>query len=482
MFRENTLLFREILTVIRYNKIRNKQVNEMKKIIVLLLTALLISACASKPNVNIEELINDLDSIEIETDAKVVIGVFEKGFGESIVANLNEKYPGVYSYELLQNSNMSQMDGIDIVQVNVEHVPLLIPQLKPMDESIIPILENEVIGRYGKDVNQSAPYFMPFDTKGLLFAYNATMLTALNVDLTDANGDGLPESIDSFEKIDALAQKWFEDKAVYRDEALTSIFTYPFNEQLTMTSFIQNSNYRLIDGLQGESLNIGQDLYEALEAYRQLGTMKWQSTSEQLENMKWNYEDNLVSQSAPFMFVGNWMFYEQAEMAQAYDIVFSKLPTYANEHLHTLNEVTGFVLNKNSQFPNAQTIFLKTLKSYDGINATLNSGILPIVSMEQLAHESIVKQKHTDEQVLAYMYSRPVALQAFASNQTISAYQIFYEIDFRTIWKQLFLQEISSEDAYKQMTDLIFEWTKKYNVELEGELYELEPTSPASTK
>lgn len=445
----------------------------MQKIIIIISVFLLIG-CSKQPADNLDQLINSMEDIIIEENAKIHIGLFDDDFAKKIIAHLEEFYPGVYSYEIIDESLLLDMDDFDIVQTLIEHTPLMSNQLGVIDDNLLPLLESEYIEKYTKDVNQSQNYFMPFDSKGLLFAYNKTMLEALGVDMTLSGDSYLPESINSFEKISFLAAEIQAEKLSYRDELVESIFSFPFNEQLAMLSFIENSDFKLVTGTKGEDMNLGQDLFEALEQYASLGATDWLFGSLSNEDMLWNYEKVLEEQSAPFLLVGNWMFYEDYQQSQAYELVFTELPSFNDSQLSTLSSVSGFVLNKESKFPMAQNIFLKSVKTKEGIVATIDAGIIPIIDPIYLDDLDQTINNNIEEMIIAYQDSNYMSLQAFAKDPSILAAQIFYDIDFRDIWRDLFLAKIEPIQAYDAMLILIDEWILENNLELEVEKYELE--------
>ncbi len=444
----------------------------MRKIIAIIIIAITLVACNQEvqcdSDIEIVCTINNIEDFEIEENAQITIGVYEENFGSQITEVLNEYYPGVYSYVVIDESIPESLEELDIIQTKVENVPLLYDYLNPLDDQFDDLLENDYLLRFSKEVNQIDNYFMPFDVKGLLFAYNKTMLEELNVDLIDSNNDGLPDSIDSFEKIGEMAKKWKQDQITYLDDPLTRVFSFPFNDQLSMISFIENSEYRLIDGISGEEMNVSIDLANALEEFQKLGQYPWFLNDESMENMVWDYEEVLSNQSAPFMFVGNWMFYEQHQLSNAYELVFSKLPKINESEITTLSSISGFVLNKDSLYPNAQNQFIKFIKNSKGVETSINSTLIPIIDPQLLAQLETEIDSTIYEQIIAYTYSNPIQLHAFESNPSIRAYNVYLQVDFRDIWKDLFLNKIDATEAQLMMIERIEVWLEEYNLEVEG--------------
>lgn len=449
----------------------------MKKIIILISLALILVACDNSTCTNDNNTVCEIESIgefELEADANVVVGVFNEAYGKSLVEAINEKHAGVYSYKVIDPNDISDLSGLDIVQMQVENVPLSFDKLRPLSEKFNTYFENEYVQRFSNNVNQSENYFMPLEVKGLLFAYNKTMLEALGVKLTDADDDGMPEAIDSFEKIGQLAETWKDKEVHYLDEPLQKVFSFPFNDQLSMLSFIENNNYHLIDGISGEDLQVKETLLEALNNFENLGQYPWHFDDESKREMKWDYEESLISQSAPFLLMGNWMFYEQYQQSQAYDLVFTKLPQINEADLFTLSTVSGFVLNKDSVYPMAQEEFIKFVKDVEGVELTISNGVIPVIDPLFLDVLEAEVSPNIKQQIKAYTYSKSTALQAFDKNPSIRAFDIYYDVDFRDLWNDLFFKEKSAEEVQTEMIKRIKVWLDEKNLKVEGINSELE--------
>ena len=436
----------------------------MKKILSVLLVfslLFLINGCqkaevCESDNEALCEIL-EINDFEIEENAKIKIGVFNEAFVKNFISEIESLYPNlvdVFEYEIISN-NQLDIEGFDIIQSKVENVPLLFNNLEVLDESFYSLLNNEVINKFSKAVNQSEMYFMPFDYEGLLFAYNKTMLEAFNVDLSDEDNNGLADEIDSFEKISELAKTWRKDKVLYNDDEISEIFSFPLNDQLAMLAFFENSNYKLINGNKAEDMDVNDNLLNALSELFNLGLSKWYFDDTKDNDMIWNYEEVLLNQSAPFMLVGNWMFYEEYQQSQAYNLVFSKLPTLNEENLQTLSSVSGFVINKDSKYLNAANLFIKLLKSEVGVDSEL----LEVFDFEIDAN--------IKEQIKAYSYSSIMDLHAFESNPNILGFNVYYEIDFRNIFKDVFLNKISPQDAQIKIIEKLISYYKDNDLSLE---------------
>ena len=438
---------------------------KIKKISLLCMLALLLVSCANKScdsdNQAYCEILS-IENFEIEENAKIKVGLLDERYGKNIIESINEEFEGVYTYELLDEE--SDLSTFDIIQTMTEDVPLMYDLLRPIPQEFSGILNNDYHFKHSKDVNQEEYFYLPLEIKGILFAYNKTYLKEVNVDISD-DEQGLPEAFDSFEKIGELAKKFQSDKTEYLDEEITKVFSFPLNDQSSMISFIENSEYKLIQGISGEDMSVGDELQEALRVFQSLGKYPWIFDEEDFLKMSWDYEEALLKQTSPFMLIGNWMFYEQFQDSQAFDLVFTKLPKLNGYDLETSSSVSGFVLNKDSEFPQAQYQFLKHSQSLSGLQALIESKLIPLANPDLLEELEIEVDKNLKQQMIAYSYSHTPELHAFEKKPSKKAYDLFYEIDFRDVWSDVFFSRINPEEGQKIMLERIDEWLQKEDLE-----------------
>ncbi len=454
----------------------------MKKILITILKILIVLfvliGCNSNSCQNDSDGLCEIESIailEIEKDAKVIVGVFSDGFGKDLIKSWNLNNPthkDLLTYKVIEANNneelLSNIAQYDLIQLKSEYVPLYFEHLAPLDESFATLLESDVISKFSSQINQSDFYFMPFDVEGLLFAYNKTMLEHFEVDLTDKNEQGLPEAIDSFEKIAELASQWRKDKLTYLDKSIETIFSFPLNDQLAMIPFVENSGYHLISGTSAEMMNVNNDLLNALTNLQSLGRYKWNFNENLSNDSVWNYEQVLIDQSAPFLLVGNWMFYDHYQTSKAYELSFSKLPQINGSDIASISSVSGFVLNKDSEYPNAANMVLKHIKNTQGIQDAINNGIIPVTNAKILDSENFKADKNTKQQIIAYSHSETPPLQAFEQKPQKRGWDIYLENDFRDVYKKVFLNEVEPELALIEIKKIIIEWLDNENIIVEG--------------
>lgn len=452
--------------------------NKIKKITYILILVLFLASCnldkCKSDNAGLCEL-ERVSNFEIEEDAKITVGVFNENYGDDFLSNWDTTFPdfkGLLTYKIVsiddEDETLSNISDYDLLELKSENVPLYLDYLMPFDSSFSSILENEELYKFSSQINQDENYFMPFDVEGLLFAYNKTMLEDFGVDLIDEDGNGLPDAIDSFEKIAELAKIWRKENITYLNEDLDSIFSFPLNDQMAMIPFFQNSDYRLIQGVSAEMMDLDEKLLEALDTLEKLGTEKWRFDKSLDNDTVWNYDQVLIDQSAPFLLVGNWMYYEHYQTSKAYELVFTKLPTLNDAELATISSVSGFVLNKDTKYPNAANMVLKHIKSAEGTQVAINNGVIPLINSDLLKVEGFKIDENTKQQVSAYQYSEASPLQAFEQNPEIRGWDIFLEIDFRQQFRSVFLKEKSPELAESEIKAMISEWLSEKNIIIEG--------------
>lgn len=451
---------------------------KIKKIVNLLIVVTLLFAC----NINTCESDNEglceiekIESFEVEEEAKIVVGVFNESFGEDLVQSFNQENPNnkdLLSYKVIKANDKEMIEEnlnqLDIIEMQREDVPLYLDKIKPFDETFNSLLENESLSKFSKEINQKGNYFIPFEYEGLLFAYNKTMLESFNVDLLDENNDGLADSIDSFEKIVELANTWRKNDEKYLDESIENIFSFPLNEQLAMLTFFENSDYRLINGSNAEQMQLNEKLLRSFETLSLLGEKSWKFDNSLENDLKWNYEEVLEKQNAPFLLVGNWMYYDYFQTSKAYELVFSKVPSFNDKSFSPITSVSGFVLSDKNKYPNAANKVIKHIKGLEGIQTAVNNNIIPIINEELIKINDFNIDDNTQQQIKAYQYSRPSSLQAFKQKPEKRGWDIYLENDFREIFKNVFIQEISPKEAQQQFVEKIKQWLDSENIEVEG--------------
>lgn len=454
----------------------------MKKILhitaAILFTISFLTACNINDCESDNEGLCELEMItdfEIEENPQITIAVFNEGYGADLLENwnlTNPLYKDIFNYEVIDFENKEELllniSKYDLIELRREDVPLYFDYLRPFDPSFSIILENEYLEKFSSQINQEENYFIPFEIEGLLFAYNKTMLENFEVDLTDEDEDGLAEAIDSFEKIAELAQKWRSENKTYLDDKINNIFSFPLNDQMAMLTFLQNADYRLIKGTSAEMMDIDQGLLVALENLKILGSYDWRLDKTLNNDTLWNYEQVLIDQSAPFLLVGNWMYYDHYQQSKAYELVFTKFPKFYDKNLAPIASVTGFVLNKDTKYPKAANALIKHIKGVEGTQVAINNGIIPLINFDLLKVEGFKIEDNTKQQIKAYQYSEPSPLQAFEQNPEIRGWDLILENDIRKPIREVFLGIQNPTTAQSEIKNIFIEWLNEKGLTVEG--------------
>ena len=237
---------------------------------------------------------------------------------------------------------------------------------------------------------------------------------------------------------------------------------------MAMLPFLQNSDYRLIQGVSAEMMDLDENLLQALEGLKTLGSYAWKYNKDFNNETICNYEQVLIDQSAPFLLVGNWMYYDHYQQSKAYELVFTKLPTLNNQEMATISSVSGFVLNKDSEFKNAANMVLKHIKGVEGTQVAINNGIVPLINKDLLNVEGFKLDANTKQKIKAYRFSETSPLQAFSQNQKVRGWDIFLENDFRQAISDVFLGRKNPETVQKEIKVIISEWLSANEIIIEG--------------
>lgn len=454
----------------------------MKNILIIFLVSLLV---ACRPQTSGVDTINKINDFEIEDNAKVHVAVFSDDFGKQLVKSWDdeyEQYQGLISYEVIERNqavkSLDEISHFDLYSVNHDQVPLLHDYSMAVDDSFFDNISDQSIKHLTETINKDAITFIPIGYEGLLFAYNESLLKAYGINVDDLNLDTIPESFDSFEKIIELRDV-FEGEPQYLKREIDYLFPMPINEQFAMYPFLNNGEYQFVDGAAGESLVVDTRLLDALKNLAELGKTEWSYHGDNKE-LHWDLESVLEKQNAPFTLVGNWMFYEQYQKAQNYNLRFSKMPTFQGKQLSPLVIVTGVVANANTEYPQAAQAVLKHMRSLAGIQSMLDADIIPVIDKTLLDESDLKLSQNQYDQIVAYSYSQIAPLQAFKQRPELRAWALYQEVDISNILSDVFVGVISPDDGYHQLLQKYSDWLDANAIKIEGVTNELEKFSKKS--
>lgn len=469
----------------------------MKKWIYLLLV-LLLAGCQSKKACNVNEGMICYDENEeqfiLEEAAHLVVAVDSEEYGKALSEIWDTYYPqakGAIEYVVQESfDGKSYMDIYpDLGLLYSSEASRLDEWFYPIDERVQAEIEGGLLKQYGDELNQNAFVYVPMFGYGWVFSYNATMLEEAGVDLSDGNQDGLPDALDSFEKINEWASSI--EELTFRGELVENVFKWDWNDPYQTMMLLSLADFKPFSSYRAElPLWDSEAFLLTLNDLSEFGKMKWQFTelepilNEDIEKQELSLsgaEFYLSNAQSVFSLVGTWMYYDEYEELNEVDFCFSKMPTFNGSTMHPYTLSTGYVINKNTQYPNACFELLKLIRSDEGLKAYASVSDNPLLYNYDEERKELVENEKgklievTKEPLqlefinenckqisYAMMQGVEMSMISFELDSSVRGWQMIRDCDFYSIFKQVFDQTLSALKAQEILVQKTNEWLNPY--------------------
>ncbi|MDR1794964.1 MAG: extracellular solute-binding protein [Erysipelotrichaceae bacterium] len=439
----------------------------MKRISLILVVfsiLLTLPSCSSPREICVGPNCTESASFAIEEEASLQIVVKNDQMGQDIVALWNAAHPehaGIVSYVVdpRPSTELYQTGLYDLMYVETSQVPLLMDRALVLPQRFDQYLSLTEMAYLTTVVNREQLYFVPVDTRGNIFAYNVTLLESLGIDLSTTGSHGLPAAISSWEQIFELS------KTLKEQESLPFSLLYPvdFEDRWYLYPLLSSGGWEIFanedvyySGFGSEAFTSGLEFIKALSAN--------QIDRRQDISADWSYDQVLSEQSALFLTVNDWLYLKDFQASGDYVLGYGPYPTWKEITPTPLKEVFGYLIYKNTSFPNAASELLRLICSKEMIQANIdNPDLYPLVPKDQ--QELFVFSDPQKLQMIdAYRYSILVPLYALKENPAIRGWQLYMEIDFIPSIEALYHNEITIEEAQSSFENLGSLWYKEHRV------------------
>jgi len=413
--------------------------------------------------------IKKTDNYLIETGAKVIVEVSTQAYGDALVnlwKNSHPDTPETLTYVLnsaVKPSDLLASGTVDLAYLTQNEAALVYNSIKGVDENLQISLTDNILTDKSAVLNREVLKFIPMSGSGFSFIYEENMLTKLGVDLTDANLDGLPDAIDSWEKIEALMLVWSTLDPTLQPEA---IFPFALNEIYSFYPFMTAGGWNLFPN--NDVTKPGFDSAQFLLALQQIqrtGTIAWKRSEAQLTAVSygWQYDQILSSKNFVFSMAAPWMFVAANEKKNSTNIHFAKFPTFNGIQPTPLLEVNGYVINSITKFPSAANEVLKLIRSTAGLQAFIDTtSEFPLVN-ETLLSQLVFADQNRQELAHSYISSFSEPLIALPNNPSVLGFDMLTKIDLVNIIAQVWDQKLAPTDAQTQIVANAQAWIEKNN-------------------
>jgi len=398
--------------------------------------------------------VNREDVFKIEEDASLKVQVETEALGEYLVNTwdkLHPKHKGSIEYVVKSPLSLAELlDDLetDIVVTSIHYGAFVLDKMRDMGD----VYKKEVLVKSPKRmqgaINLNGSYFTPNSVSGWTFVYNKTLAESLDLDLTDSDGNGLPDDFDSFEKIFEL------DVDVKYKFPITFVDQYSFYPFLTSGKWELNfTNEGMDPGFKHPEFLKGLDL---IVDFRKLDM----GSSDELT---WKYDRALENGETLFSMVSDFMV-PHLELDD--EIVYAPFPTYHENPLTPLGFVDGYMVSEEVMYPSAAAEVLRILRDAKAaqVYKSDKTFVYHKKFVDDLKVDDVILQK-----ILAYNYTTVDPVIVLEDYPQIMARDVFYEADFMPVLKDLYDNKITQEEAQKQFIESYNKWLEervdKLNVE-----------------
>lgn len=420
----------------------------------------------------------------LEKGVKLRVGVDNDKWGTQIVAMWDRMHPEAQG--AVEYVNFGSAGGIDMItqlQGEAPDVCLVVDNeiargvqsLLNLDKILQNLGANVAMEPYFSNTNpeikKGTVKFVPAAYNGMAFAWNKTMMEALKLDSSDKNKDGLPDAFDTWEKIFALAKKWQNDRPSYQGKPVNIVYPMSLDEVWSGYSNLTAAGWEIFKegdptkpGFEKAEFAKGLDFVKA--ASDAMISVEANGAKTPGASMTWRWDDALNNQTAPFFLAGTWMDINGAEVKGAYDIKFSRLPTWGGKQLTPFVASKGFVINGFSKFPSAASELYRLLFTKEGMQLMIgNSGYIPALKAGSPINPDYSADQNKSEMNLAFktgvIWPLPAAL--LPANKGKQGMDVYYNIGLNLLFRAVWDGERTPADVQAEAVKLSNDWLVSNN-------------------
>ena len=399
----------------------------------------------------------------LEEKASVLVAVPTSSFGETLIELWDSNFPeyaGRVQYEVVnERTALYYLNNprYDLIYISQYQLPLIMDKVKIVDEYNVESFSSYMVEGFSELINSNGYIFTPIAYEGFLFAYDETLLNKANISLEDNNNDGLPDSIDSWEKI-------FRRITVQKDKLLDlnlqDFFPLALNEKYSFYPMLTAGGWQMFEDLQADQPGFDSLTFKSsLRFIYEMGKYDWNLKQKQTsEAYLFNYEEVLKKQSSPLTMISSWMFYNEYEAINKVNYRFAHMPSYDGHVLSPLLDIEGFAINESTFYPNIANQLLRLIRTQQGLQALVDNTDLPLVIKISDDLDVIINDQNKYDMIKAYAYSVEEPLIALSTNTAIRAWQMYYDIDWLSVVRSLYDHKITVSEAQAQICEMANQW------------------------
>lgn len=395
------------------------------------------------------------ESFELETNISLKVQVESEAMGEYLLDTWNTLHPehqGAIEYTVQSPLGLMELTKPlenDIVITSIYNAAYVLDRMKDLGDDVSEVILTRTPKLQQDAINLMGTYFIPNNIDGWTFMYNQTLAESLNIDLTDADHNGLPDSFDSFEKIMEMSDTLLE--------TLDYVFPFTFTDQYSFYPFLTSGNWNLNFTKRGMDPGFASaEFLEGLNLIEAFSKSQWSNyETGSADSLNWAYDTALYEGQTLFTMVSDWMYLDLLDAQSEAVYVQAPLPTFNGNHLNALSEIYGYMVNGQTAYPSASAEVLRILRLPQAVHHddTHKTFIYHRNYIDELEIDAESKQN-----ILAYNYNKTLPVIALDLNPKVLARDIYYDVDFMPILMDLYDGNITKEVAQAQFIEAAEQW------------------------
>lgn len=475
------------------------------------------SVCFDKSSetFKIEEDVNLLVQVENEELGKYLVETWDKLHPE------NRGAIETSVQEPLTIKELSQGFPYDVMVTSQSNASFFLDDLRNLESDLGKIVGSRIPSQLQDAINLQGYYFVQNSIDGWYFVYNETLLEEMGFNLESENIYGLPTELNSWEQILSNSEKILKDAdyvfpLTFADQnsfypfltggRWTLNFTNrgsepgfdsrEFHEGLELIEMFRDNKYFDVD--EKEEVEDDEKLDEPKETVTTNkpddskvtdSTKETDSTNkpdepkddeiienaedtediedtedtdrvENKEVLPWLYEKAFYNRETPFSIMHKSLQFEAHKDLTDDVYKIAPFPTFKEHHLAPMGNVNGYIVNKEVTYPSASAEVIRILRTPDALSQYKSSDEKVLVYSRSYFDELDLDDE-TMRNILAYNYHDTPSVLALDNNPNKLTRSLYDELNFMDIFKDLYQNKISSEEAQERIVNRVNIWLDK---------------------
>jgi arabinogalactan oligomer/maltooligosaccharide transport system substrate-binding protein len=415
-----------------------------------------------------------------EPGAVITIGMNGAGaesYGVPLVEKWNRDFPELAGRVVFRaygsvNGEDAGIQGVELAQSDAPDVFMMVTDevlgrevnLLPLHPYFENLIATDSLPAVNAAINRRAPLLLSAFWDGMSFSWNETMLRSLGVNVDrDSNNDGLPDAIDTWEKIFAL------DLAgkTYKGNEILEIFPISLDEPWSGYSSVSAQGFVLFEeGNDKPGFDTSEFLggLEFIQNFSQQGeNLDETGVKKAASSMFWRWDPYLNDEAYPFSLVGTWQNVASAADATGSTFRFSAMPTYQGNQLRPLSGTKSIGVNAFTNYPSAAQEVLRWMYTPSTMSSIVaNSTYLP--ALQEGAFSTPVIFDPLKEQFTNGMrFNQIVPIGTLPNNTNVRIMDMYYSIGITDFYKAVWDGTLTPREAQAQVVSAAAAWLAANN-------------------